>query len=427
MTLFLVHLITNSVINFILISYLTEKYEYKYNKSFYTIIFIVSSFILSIINLLNIPILNLIINLTVFISIDIFGYNHETITDYCSDIIYLLILIFLDTIAFFLVGFIYSSHEDINIFRILSATLIVLLLNMIIKKCMSFTKIENVPLREIIIYLVITIFYIFLIYILSKDYDLVKSQFSKSIILFIVIAHVLIDTIIYYYLNFVGISYKLKKDMIEANKQIELKNIYYTNLKKNYEENKKIIHDFKNYLQILEYTYEHNLKKEQKIKEEIIKKLDDHKIKYQSSSEILNIILMDKEKESEKNHIRFDFKMEIIDLSFISDIDIITIFGNLYDNAIEANNDYNNDNKYIESAIYQINEMIIIRVENSCNNQLIYSGKKIKSTKKNHSGLGITNVKNIINKYNGFFNIDIIKGRCTIIISIPIKKIKSPL
>ena len=29
--------------------------------------------------------------------------------------------------------------------------------------------------------------------------------------------------------------------------------------------------------------------------------------------------------------------MEIVDLSFISDMDIITIFGNLFDNAIEAN------------------------------------------------------------------------------------------
>ena len=145
--------------------------------------------------------------------------------------IYLLILIFLDTIAFFLVGFIYSSHEDINIFRTLSSTLLVLLFNMIIKKYIYFTKIEDVPLREIIIYLVITVFYIFLIYILSKDYDLVKNQFSKSMILFIVIAHVLIDTVIYYYLNFVGLSYKIEKEMIEANKQIEIKNIYYTNLK----------------------------------------------------------------------------------------------------------------------------------------------------------------------------------------------------
>lgn len=421
MTLFFVHLITNCVINFILFNYLSEQYEKKYIKYFYVVAFIISSISLSMINLLDIPILNLITTLKFFLSINIIGYRHNAIIEYCRDMIYLLILIFLDTVAFFIVGFLYSSHEDIAIFRILSAALLVLLFNMIIKKYISFTQIEDVPLREIIIYLIITVFYIFLIYILSKDYDLVQNQFSKSMILFIVIAHVLIDTMIYYYLNFVGISYKMEKEMIAANKQIELKNIYYTNLKKNYEENRKIIHDFKNHLQILEYTYEHNLKKAQEIKEEIIKKLDDHKMKYQSSSEILDIILMDKEKEAKKHHICFDFKMEIVDLSFISDVDIITIFGNLYDNAIEANNDYNNDNKYIESAIYQVKEMIIIRVENSCNNKLEYIGNKIKSTKQEHHGIGLSNIKKALKKYNAIFKIDIQKDKCIVIISIPIK------
>lgn len=419
MTLFCVHLITNCIINFILLNYLSEQYAKKYIRYFYDSIFIISSISLSIINLLNIPILNLIMSLTFFLAVDVIGFKHQTIVEYCRDMIYLLILIFLDTIAFFLVGFIYSSHEDINIFRTLSSTLLVLLFNMIIKKYIYFTKIEDVPLREIIIYLVITVFYIFLIYILSKDYDLVKNQFSKSMILFIVIAHVLIDTVIYYYLNFVGLSYKIEKEMIEANKQIEIKNIYYTNLKRNYEENRKIIHDFKNHLQILEYTYEHNFQKAQKIKEELIKKLDNNKMKYQSSSEILDIILMDKEKESEKNQIQFDFKMEIVDLSFISDMYIITIFGNLFDNAIEANEN-DEKNKYISTIIYQINETLIIRMENSCINLLKQTLNKIESTKANHKGIGIRNVKDTIEKYDGVFDINIHDNKCILIISIPL-------
>lgn len=371
------------------------------------------------INLLDIPILNLITTLTFFLSINIIGYRHNAIIEYCRDMSYLLILIFLDTVAFFIVGFLYPLHEDINIFRILSATLLVLLFNMIIKKYISFTKIENVPLHEVIIYLIITIFYIFLIYVLSKNYDLINNQFSKSIIIFVVIAHVLIDIIIYYYLNFVGLSYKMEKEMAEAKKQIELKNVYYTNLKKNYEENRKVIHDFKNYLQILEYTYEHNFIKAKKIKKEIIENLDDQKIKFQSSSEILDIILMDKEKTSKKHGIRFDFKMEIIDLSFISDMDIITIFGNLYDNAIEANEKIKN-NKYISTIIYQLNETLIIRIENSCINVLKHSLNRIESTKANHRGIGIRNVKDTITKYNGIFDISIHNNKCISIISIPL-------
>lgn len=34
--------------------------------------------------------------------------------------------------------------------------------------------------------------------------------------------------------------------MIESNKQMELKTMYYNGLKERYDENRKIIHDFKN-------------------------------------------------------------------------------------------------------------------------------------------------------------------------------------
>lgn len=101
MTLFCVHLITNCIINFILLNYLSEQYAKKYIRYFYDSIFIISSISLSIINLLNIPILNLIMSLTFFLAVDVIGFKHQTIVEYCRDMIYLLILIFLDTIAFF--------------------------------------------------------------------------------------------------------------------------------------------------------------------------------------------------------------------------------------------------------------------------------------------------------------------------------------
>ena len=111
--------------------------------------------------------------------------------------------------------------------------------------------------------------------------------------------------------------------MALSNQQLELKRIYYTNLKKSYEENRKIIHDFKNYIQVLENTYKKNKSGADILKEQLYNKLDLNKVKYQTSSEILDIILMDKENESQKKGIEFIFKMEILDISFISEIDIM--------------------------------------------------------------------------------------------------------
>ncbi|MFR2767514.1 MAG: GHKL domain-containing protein [Thomasclavelia sp.] len=129
---------------------------------------------------------------------------------------------------------------------------------------------------------------------------------------------------------------------------------------------------------------------------------------------------MDKENEALKEKIEFTFKMEILDISFISEIDLITIFGNIYDNAIEANKE-NNSEKFIRTAIYKIGEMLVIRIENSCNNTLEYDGSRIKSTKKNHKGIGMNNIKEAVKKYNGIFQIYIVKRKCRVIISIPIK------
>ena len=77
--------------------------------------------------------------------------------------------------------------------------------------------------------------------------------------------------------------------------------------------------------------------------------------------------------------------------------------------------------KYIKTALYKMGEMLIIRIENSCTNQLEYNDKKIKSTKKNHFGIGLYNVKETVEKYKGIFNINIFEENCRIIITIPLK------
>lgn len=415
---FIVYLITNSIIIFILLSYLNDKYKAKYKKRFYAILYLIFVIVISSINFLDIPILNLICNVVCFAIIDFLAYEHESIFDFYRDIIYFFLLIFLDMIAFFIVGLLYSPNETVIIFRTLSASLIVLMFNMIVRRYISFTKIENVPIREIVIYLIITIFYIFEIYILSRDYDLLKDSFSKGVIIFFVTGQIAIDVIIYYYLNFVGLSYKMEREVIEAHQQLEIKKIYYMNQKKSYEESRKIIHDFKNYIQVLENIYNVDRDSSNNLRNQLYTVLDKSKIKYHTSSEILDVILMDKENEAAKAGIEFIFKMEILDISFISEIDIITIFGNLYDNAIEANKETKKD-KYIKTALYKMGEMLIIRIENSCTNQLEYNDKRIKSTKKNHFGIGLNNIKKALKKHNGVFKIDIQSGKCVVIISIP--------
>lgn len=67
----------------------------------------------------------------------------------------------------------------------------------------------------------------------------------------------------------------------------------------------------------------------------------------------------------EEKQIDFDIKVDNVKMDFIDAMDIITIFGNLFDNAIEACDKIEKDKKiFVNISVYH--EMISIRMENDC-------------------------------------------------------------
>ena len=109
-------------------------------------------------------------------------------------------------------------------------------------------------------------------------------------------------------------------------------------------------------------------------------------------------------------------------INFFTELDAITVFGNLYDNAIEACEEVQKNNRFISTKIYQVKRMVIIKIENSCYNQIKYDNGETVSTKKGHKGIGLKNINSVLKKYNGIFDININHNNCTVIISIPLMK-----
>lgn len=149
---------SSGIINSLLVEHLYELYEKKYEKFTYIIYFIIYTVVIVFINLLKIPLLNLLTNILFFLFLDYYFFIHENISDYFRDLIYLFMLIMLDSIAFFLVGSIYKSKKVVNIFRSLSSLLLVIFFNTAIKKYVLKTNMNSIPHVEIILYLFITIF-----------------------------------------------------------------------------------------------------------------------------------------------------------------------------------------------------------------------------------------------------------------------------
>ena len=83
-------------------------------------------------------------------------------------------------------------------------------------------------------------------------------------------------------------------------------------------------------------------------------------------------------------------------MDFLEAIDATTIFGNLIDNAIEAQEKVTGE-RYIHVSIIPYQEMVLVKIENTSLPIRWKNGLPISDKGKNH-GIGLLNVKRSIKK-----------------------------
>ncbi len=91
-------------------------------------------------------------------------------------------------------------------------------------------------------------------------------------------------------------------------------------------------------------------------------------------------------------------------LNFFKDMDAVTIFSNLLNNAIESS--IHSTEKKIHMRIYTVNKnFVVIKLENSSDKKLLVIDGKLKTHKDNEQlhGIGINSIKQTLKDYNGTF------------------------
>ena len=98
-----------------------------------------------------------------------------------------------------------------------------------------------------------------------------------------------------------------------------------------------------------------------------------------------------------------------LQISFIQDLDLISIVGNLLDNAIEAAEKVEK-NKYVICKMYMGNEghLLVMEFYNSYVLPLIKERERYISTKRNseNHGIGLHTVEKLVEKYGGVMRIE---------------------
>ncbi|MEG1131671.1 MAG: ATP-binding protein [Romboutsia sp.] len=225
------------------------------------------------------------------------------------------------------------------------------------------------------------------------------------------------------------VVFKAIKDIKDKNEEnllkekIDMQYNYYLNLQETQNKVKRIYHDMSNHMICIK-----NMSSEQEdlnnYIDEISKDLNEFKEIYNTGNMILDIILNEKQAKCNESNIKFSCDINFSKCSFIEMTDVCSIFSNILDNAVEACNKINNDEKYIKIRGTVVKSYYVIRCENSKINKVKIKNYKIITSKKDKfiHGIGLKSVKSSLKKYDGELEMEDFENEFLLQIYIPINK-----
>lgn len=287
-----------------------------------------------------------------------------------------------------------DDYTTQQVFTILTGSKLSYLMEVIILK--YFSKRKMFPYTEINLGLIVipllTIICVTILIAVEMNYRL----------FFILCSALLVINIITFYIH---------TRMSEKNQQLKLlqqereKNIAelgeYRLLAEKYENTKIMRHDFRKQLAVLsDLITEDNEKAKKYMRGLQFSQRELDYVRY-TDNNILNVILAQKVRECHDAGIEIHIHSASPTLSFISDIDTVTIFSNLIDNAIEAS--ANTETKEIFVDLYTVNGAFsAVKVENNADREpIVLDGMpRTQKDNPNEHGLGIRSINNALKKYN---------------------------
>lgn len=218
---------------------------------------------------------------------------------------------------------------------------------------------------------------------------------SSTICLFI------INIIICCYVEFLNSSHIEKEKRINAEHQLKLQELYYSNLIHKQEETRSLWHDIKKYMLAMEHLVAYN-KQEEAISEalKLRDKLNGIQFFVDTGNPIIDGILNYSVEQARTHNVDIDFDVWIPPELPFSPIDLYVIIGNTVDNAITAcTHVTSNTNKKIHITLRQNNHILLYEIENPYNASITLPQKPI-------HGYGLENVKTCVEQNNGHMTIE---------------------
>ena len=243
--------------------------------------------------------------------------------------------------------------------------------------------------------------------LMSFDYFIIEKSIAienrimeiLSVVFFV--ASIILIILVFSLILKLAENYKQKQDI----SLLELQNEMIVKSEKNTEQVfnlwRSSIHDYKHKIfAIKHWLDEGNIEKVRDFIEKESESLSQKIFYIKTGSAMVDAIINTKRNIAEEKGIVFSINVAMPKMCIVSDLDLVCILGNLIDNAIEACE--KQDKKHMEVVVKEIKKLLIIKVINSYQGQFTEKTVTTKKEKYLH-GLGLKNVKSIVEKYDGTY------------------------
>lgn len=201
-------------------------------------------------------------------------------------------------------------------------------------------------------------------------------------------------------------QYELEKELAELRaEQASLLERDYTTLNRSYETHARLFHDLHHHAGILRQLLLHEKY------EEAVRYLDELYAPVRALTETVwtgdeaaDYLISEKAKQASDQGIRMEIRAEYPRRAGIRSADLCAILGNLLDNGMEAaGRAPSSDSRFVSLTIRRINQMLVIKVENSFVVTPVTENGALKSTKQEPGlhGWGLKSAQTAAEKYDG--------------------------
>ncbi|MFM1536547.1 GHKL domain-containing protein [Helcococcus ovis] len=195
-----------------------------------------------------------------------------------------------------------------------------------------------------------------------------------------------------------------RKDILEY--QQTLINTHFEEVENMYQDMRKWRHNYRNHLQILKaYSENNDLESIKNYLNELENDLHSIAPVIRTGNKMTDAIVNSKVSIAKGKNINVIVDVNISKIVDIKEVDLTTIIGNLFDNAIEASMDLPREDRYIRLYMDMKGKKLYISFTNLTKlKKQDKFGNLFKSTKGINRGLGLISIDEIIEKYNGYIS-----------------------